>query len=57
MAAIYLDHASTTPVLPAVLEAIYAAFAEAGMAMGFQHVESAPLVRSSYHAREQAECE
>jgi lipoic acid synthetase len=23
--------------------------------MGFQHVESGPLVRSSYHAHEQAE--
>jgi lipoyl synthase len=23
--------------------------------MGFRHVESGPLVRSSYHAREQAE--
>jgi lipoic acid synthetase len=27
---------------------------EAGMAMGFRHVESGPLVRSSYHAWEQA---
>lgn len=26
-----------------------------GQSLGFQHVESAPLVRSSYHAREQAE--
>ena len=26
---------------------------EAGMRMGFSHVESGPLVRSSYHAREQ----
>jgi lipoic acid synthetase len=25
------------------------------MAMGFKHVESGPLVRSSYHAHEQAE--
>lgn len=30
-------------------------FAEEGKAMGFRHVESAPLVRSSYHAREQSE--
>ncbi|MHB0937838.1 MAG: lipoyl synthase [Armatimonadota bacterium] len=30
-------------------------FAEEGQAMGFRHVESAPLVRSSYHAREQSE--
>lgn len=28
---------------------------EAGMAMGFKHVESAPLVRSSYHAWEQVQ--
>jgi lipoic acid synthetase len=28
---------------------------EEGMRMGFAHVESGPLVRSSYHAREQAE--
>jgi lipoic acid synthetase len=27
---------------------------EAGMEMGFRYVESGPLVRSSYHAREQA---
>jgi len=33
----------------------YARFAELGKAIGFQHVESAPLVRSSYHAREQAD--
>jgi lipoic acid synthetase len=25
------------------------------LAMGFRHVESGPLVRSSYHAREQAQ--
>jgi lipoic acid synthetase len=30
-------------------------FYEAGMAMGFRHVESAPLVRSSYHAWEQVQ--
>lgn len=28
---------------------------ETGMAMGFRHVESAPLVRSSYHAWQQAQ--
>lgn len=33
----------------------FARFAETANALGFQHVESAPLVRSSYHAREQAE--
>jgi lipoic acid synthetase len=25
-----------------------------GLAMGFKHVQSSPLTRSSYHAREQA---
>jgi lipoic acid synthetase len=30
---------------------------EAGMEMGFRHVESGPLVRSSYHAGEQARLE
>ena len=30
-------------------------FYEAGMKMGFKHVESAPLVRSSYHAWEQVQ--
>ncbi len=30
-------------------------FREAGMAMGFKHVESGPLVRSSYHAWEQVQ--
>ena len=32
----------------------FAAFKTAGLAMGFRHVESGPLVRSSYHADEQA---
>jgi len=30
-------------------------FREEGMAMGFRHVESGPLVRSSYHAWEQVQ--
>ncbi len=30
-------------------------FREEGMKMGFRHVESGPLVRSSYHAREQVD--
>jgi lipoic acid synthetase len=30
-------------------------FREAGKAMGFKHVESGPLVRSSYHAWEQVQ--
>jgi lipoyl synthase len=32
----------------------FAALARAGKAMGFRHVEAGPLVRSSYHAWEQA---
>jgi lipoic acid synthetase len=32
----------------------FAALAAAGRAMGFRHVASGPLVRSSYHAEEQA---
>jgi len=32
----------------------FAEFARAGLEMGFRHVESAPLVRSSYHAHQQA---
>ncbi|NUO63401.1 MAG: lipoyl synthase [Gemmatimonadaceae bacterium] len=36
---------------PAEFRALY----EAGMEMGFRHVESAPLVRSSYHAWEQVQ--
>ncbi|HHX38446.1 MAG TPA: lipoyl synthase [Armatimonadetes bacterium] len=33
----------------------FATLREKGLAMGFTHVEAAPLVRSSYHAAEQAE--
>jgi len=33
----------------------FAEFKRAGEAMGFKHVESGPLVRSSYHAFEQEE--
>ncbi|MGH2449335.1 MAG: lipoyl synthase [Chloroflexota bacterium] len=33
----------------------FARFREEGLAMGFSHVESGPLVRSSYHAHEQSE--
>ncbi|MHB9026648.1 MAG: lipoyl synthase [Armatimonadota bacterium] len=32
----------------------FAHFADYGKELGFRHVESAPLVRSSYHAKEQA---
>ena len=33
----------------------FAALAETGRAMGFAHVEAGPLVRSSYHAKKQAD--
>jgi lipoyl synthase len=33
----------------------FAAFRKLGFEMGFKHVESGPLVRSSYHAHEQTE--
>ena len=33
----------------------FAELQRAGMTMGFAHVESGPLVRSSYHAWEQAD--
>ena len=33
----------------------FAALAEAGRAMGYAHVEAGPLVRSSYHAKNQAD--
>ena len=33
----------------------FEALREAGMAMGFAHVQASPLTRSSYHAREAAE--
>ena len=32
----------------------FAALKQEGIALGFRHVESGPLVRSSYHADEQA---
>ena len=34
----------------------FALLKEEGLAMGFSHVESGPLVRSSYHAEKQASC-
>jgi lipoyl synthase len=40
------------PVLRYVTPAEFAEFKSAGLAMGFQHIESGPLVRSSYHASE-----
>ena len=40
------------PVLRYVTPAEFAEFKRAGIALGFTHVESGPLVRSSYHAAE-----
>jgi len=40
------------PVLRYVPPAEFADYRQAGLAMGFRHVESGPLVRSSYHAAE-----
>ena len=41
------------PVVRYVLPAEFDEYREAGLAMGFKHVESGPLVRSSYHAERQ----
>lgn len=41
------------PVAEYVTPAQFAAYKEAGLAKGFDQVESAPLVRSSYHAEKQ----
>lgn len=41
------------PVIRYVAPAEFSELREAGLAMGFRHVESGPLVRSSYHADEQ----
>jgi lipoic acid synthetase len=43
------------PVLRFVHPEEFAEYKQIGEAMGFQHVESGPLVRSSYHAFEQSE--
>ena len=40
------------PVLRYVTPTEFAEYKSAGLAMGFTHVESGPLVRSSYHAAE-----
>lgn len=43
------------PVERFVTPAEFAHWREIGMEMGFRHVESSPLTRSSYHARQQTE--
>ena len=43
------------PVERFVTPGEFAEWKKIGMTMGFRHVESSPLTRSSYHARQQAE--
>jgi lipoyl synthase len=47
-------HARRLPVERYVTPAEFSRWREIGMDLGFHHVESSPLTRSSYHAREQA---
>ena len=47
-------HARRLPVERYVTPAEFDRWRDIGMSMGFQHVQSSPLTRSSYHAREQA---
>lgn len=48
-------HARRLPVERYVTPAEFDSWREIGMDFGFHHVQSSPLTRSSYHAREQAE--
>jgi lipoic acid synthetase len=48
-------HARRLPVERYVTPEEFDRWREIGMEMGFQHVQSSPLTRSSYHAREQAD--
>ena len=48
-------HARRLPVERYVTPEEFRSWHDIGMAMGFKHVQSSPLTRSSYHAREQAE--
>jgi lipoic acid synthetase len=48
-------HKRRLPVERYVTPEEFARWREAGMALGFHHVESSPLTRSSYHARQQTE--
>jgi lipoyl synthase len=48
-------HARRLPVERYVTPAEFDRWREVGMQMGFRHVQSSPLTRSSYHAREQAQ--
>jgi lipoic acid synthetase len=48
-------HKRRLPVERYVTPAEFARWRETGMALGFHHVESSPLTRSSYRARQQTE--
>jgi lipoyl synthase len=48
-------HARRLPVERYVTPQEFDRWREIGMEMGFKHVQSSPLTRSSYHAREQAD--
>ena len=48
-------HARRLPVERYVTPEEFARWREAGMELGFKHVESSPLTRSSYHARQQTD--
>jgi lipoic acid synthetase len=48
-------HARRLPVERYVTPQEFDRWRDIGMEMGFQHVQSSPLTRSSYHAREQAD--
>jgi lipoic acid synthetase len=48
-------HARRLPVERYVTPPEFDRWRDIGMEMGFQHVQSSPLTRSSYHAREQAD--
>jgi lipoic acid synthetase len=48
-------HARRLPVERYVTPEEFNRWRDLGIEMGFHHVESSPLTRSSYHARQQAE--
>jgi len=48
-------HARRLPVERYVTPEEFSRWRDIGMEIGFQHVQSSPLTRSSYHAREQAD--
>ena len=48
-------HARRLPVERYVTPEEFARWREVGLEMGFKHVESSPLTRSSYHARQQTD--